>query len=218
VTGVAIVAGPGGALKAGAGIDLAAAELLSAPFRHFVLRRCIDPSTADALLAWFETAAPWRLVETDFYEQYEFNLFDAVLPGLGAQLTDPIVLSEIRSQLAVLFGVEFEDRVGVVAHKLSPGQRTAIHNDYLTREETHRLVIHLNRGLHDEDGGLFMLFNSSDPSDIFRVLRPLNLSDLGFEISARSFHAVSRMHAGDRYTLVFSFYATAAARRSLGRR
>jgi hypothetical protein len=187
------------------------------PFRHFVLGRCLDPKCASVLLDWFEADAPWRLVETDFYEQYEFSLFDADPPGLGEALIEPAGLTEIRWRMASLFGVEFEDRVSVVAHKLSRGQRIAIHNDYLAGEETHRLVIQLNRGLRDEDGGFFMLFNSSDPEDIHRVLRPVNLSGLGFEISARSFHAVSRMHIHERYTLVYSFYTTLAARHALGR-
>jgi len=203
--------------KTGKLINLSDAQLKGTPFRHFVLRHCINPATAAALLDWFEGSAPWRLVETDFYEQYEFSLFDADMPKLGAALVQSAVLGESQSRMAAVFGVEFENRVNVVAHRLSPGQRIAIHNDYLAGEETHRLVIQLNRGLRDEDGGLFMLFNSADATDVHLVLRPLHLSGLGFEISDRSFHAVSRMHAGNRYTLVFSFYATPAARHALRR-
>jgi hypothetical protein len=197
-------------------IDVTGSQLVLSPFRHFTIRRCINDVTASALLDWFETEAPWHLVKTNFYEQYEFSLFDAELPSYAGLLIEPRGVAHARSQMAVLFGVEFEQRVNVVAHKLSPGQRIAIHNDYLAGEETHRLVVQLNRGLDDDAGGMFILFNSADPSDIHQVLRPLHLSGLGFEISARSFHAVSRMHAGDRYTLVFSFYTTAAARRALG--
>jgi hypothetical protein len=95
----------------------------------------------------------------------------------------------------------------VVAHKLLPGQRIAIHNDYLVVEETHRLTIQLNRGLSDADGGFFMLFNSGDPADIHRVLRPVRNTAIAFMISPESYHAVSRLHGGVRYTLVYSFYA-----------
>ena len=88
-----------------------------------------------------------------------------------------------------------------------PGQRIAIHNDYLIGEETHRLIVQVNRGLKDEDGGFFMLFNSFDASDVHRVLRPIHGSAIGFEISPASHHAVSRLYGEERYTLVYSFYA-----------
>ena len=88
-----------------------------------------------------------------------------------------------------------------------PGQRIAIHNDYLGGHESHRLTIQFNRGLRDRDGGLFVLFNSDDPKDIHRIIRPVAGSGLGFEIGENSNHAVSRLHHGVRYTLVFSFHA-----------
>ncbi len=110
----------------------------------------------------------------------------------------------------------FDDRTMLVAHRLMPGQRIAIHNDHLTGGETHRLTIQLNRGLRDEDGGFFMLFNSSDPKDIHRIIRPVTGSGIGFEIGRNSNHAVSRLHGGERYTLVYSFFAQAYARWNSG--
>jgi 2OG-Fe(II) oxygenase superfamily len=109
--------------------------------------------------------------------------------------------------MARSFEVRLEEKVTLVAHKLVPGQRIAIHNDYLVGEETHRLTVQLNRGLCDADGGLFLLFNSSDASDIHRILRPLSGSAIAFAIGPDSHHAVSRLHSGERYTLVYSFYA-----------
>ena len=73
--------------------------------------------------------------------------------------------------------------------------------------ETHRLTVQLNRGLRDEDGGFFMLFNSDDPSDVHRILRPVSASAIGFAIGPDSHHAVSRLHGGTRFTLVYSFHA-----------
>ncbi len=105
------------------------------------------------------------------------------------------------------FGCRLTDRVDLVAHTLLPGQRIAIHNDYLVGEETHRLTVQLNRGLSDEDGGFFMLFNSLDAADLHRVLRPVSNTAIAFEISTKSHHAVSRLHGGERYTLVYSFHA-----------
>ena len=52
-----------------------------------------------------------------------------------------------------------------------------------------------------------MLFNSADPTDIHKLFRPVNLSGLLFEISAASHHAVSQVHGGARYSLIYSLRA-----------
>jgi hypothetical protein len=189
------------------GITLLATEQHLAPFRYVLAERCIAPALERALLDWFETEAPWRLVETDFYEQYEFSVLDQMLPASVEPLAEGDGLATIRAAMESLFEVRLDRRMMLVAHKLLPGQRIAIHNDYLVGEETHRLTVQLNRGLSDEDGGLFMLFNSFDTSDIHRILRPVSGSAIAFAISPDSHHAVSRLHGGERYTLVYSFYA-----------
>lgn len=184
-----------------------AIEFVDTPFRYFLVRRCLDQDTEGALLDWFETQAPWTLTETDFYEQYEFSMRHACLPPSLVPLTDQCNLSQLSTTMGSLFDLVFSNRVSMLAHKLVPGQRIAIHNDYLDGHETHRLTIQLNRGLCDRDGGMFLLFNSPDPHDIHRIIRPIAGSALGFEIGERSNHAVSRLHHGERYTLVYSFYA-----------
>ena len=185
----------------------------SVPFRYFLARRCLARGIEQAVLDWFETDAPWRLVETDFYEQFELSMLDTALPATVCPLTATESVATIRRQMAAIFDVAFDDRTTLVAHKLMPGQRIAIHNDYLAGEETHRLIIQLNRGLRDEDGGLVMLFNSFDPNDIHRIIRPINGSAMGFEIGKNSNHAVSRLYGEERYTLVYSFCARLGAER-----
>ena len=177
------------------------------PFRYFLARRCLTPDVERALLEWFETDAPWRLAETDFYQQHEFDMLDAALPPNAASVVAPDSVAAMRRTTAAIFDVVFDDRVRLTAHRLTRGQRIAIHNDYLVGEETHRLIVHVNRGLRDDDGGLFMLFDSCDPRDVHRIIRPVGGTGIGFEIGQHSNHAVSRVHGGERYTLVYSFYA-----------
>jgi len=186
---------------------LEAVELHDAPFRYFLARCCLAPDIEQTLLEWFETDAPWQLVKTDFYEQYECRMLDVILPESVSLLTSPDNFSALRREMTEIFDVAFDERILLVAHKLVPGQRIAIHNDYLVGKETHRLTIQLNRGLRDEEGGLFMLFNCFEPSDIHRIIRPVCRSVIGFEIGENSHHAVSLLHGGERYTLVYSFYA-----------
>lgn len=194
-------------------MNLGAPALQAVPFAHILADRCLDLRTELNLLDWFEQDAPWRLVETNFYEQYEFSLLDVGIPPAIARTFEGPVLAALRRQMSEVFGVTLTTRVNAVAHKLVPGQHIAIHNDYLQGEETHRLTVQLNRGLSDEDGGLFLLFNSFDPADIHSIHRPRSGTGIGFEIGPNSHHAVSRMHGGARFTLVFSFYAEPAATR-----
>jgi hypothetical protein len=178
-------------------------ELLPTPFRYAAFDYCLTPEAGDVLLEWFDSAAPWQLVETDFYEQYELDLTSSSPPD-RPDIFDLRTLAHLRHSMEDLFSQKFCPAVKAVAHKLVPGQRIGIHNDYLPGQETHRLLIQINHGLTDEAGGFFMVFNSRDPHDIHEILRPRHLSGLAFEISPNSFHAVSQLHSDVRYTLVFS--------------
>ena len=108
-----------------------AVEFVDFPFRYFLARRCLAQGIEQILLDWFESGAPWQLVETNFYEQYEFGMLDVALPESVSPLTSPSNLSALRHSVAALFDVALDDQVTLVAHKLIPGQRIAIHNDYL---------------------------------------------------------------------------------------
>jgi len=185
---------------------LAPSHIAAVPFRYFSTDGCLAPEMEAALLEWFEHGAPWRLVETDFYEQFEFDMRDVELPDPIASLISPASLDELRAKMEAAFGDPLGKHVQVVAHRLVPGQRIAIHNDMREGGETHRLTVQLNRGLVDEDGGFFMLFNSDDANDIHRIMRPISGSAIGFAISPASHHAVSRLHNAERFTLVYSFY------------
>ena len=80
-------------------------------------------------------------------------------------------------------------------------------DDYLENGETHRLVVQLNRGWTAGDGGYFLLFGDDTPEDLRVVLAPMSRQALLFEISHRSHHAVSKVVRGERYSIVYSFYA-----------
>ena len=67
------------------------------------------------------------------------------------------------------------------------------------------MLVQLNRGWDDANGGILMLFAGSRAEDVERMVRPTHASAVSFEISPTSFHAVSTIHSGERYTLVYSF-------------
>lgn len=164
---------------------------------------------AENILQWFERDAPWQLRVESFYEQYELNLQKANPPAaLQALIAD----ETIEKLSCRMLGPLTQDHLILTeanAHKLLPGQTIKIHNDYIDGMETHRVLVQLNRNWIDEDGGMLMLFSGPNPDDVARVIRPMHGSATGFEISPTSFHAVSTIRAGARYTLVYSFKRTA---------
>lgn len=185
---------------------LSSVETFSTPFDYFVSPQALEPNLSAAVLSWLETAAPWKLVETDFYEQYEFSLWDIEIPPSLLVLREPNFLNELRTTVGNLFQVDLANNVDIAAHRLIPGQRIRLHNDFISGQKTYRLTIHLNRAWKQEDGGLLLLFNSSQAADIHRAYGPIHNSAFGFSVSPNSNHAVSTIHGGERFTLVYSFY------------
>jgi Rps23 Pro-64 3,4-dihydroxylase Tpa1-like proline 4-hydroxylase len=188
-------------------LNISPFEVFSEPFPYAVSARAFDDGVSTDILAWLESEAPWKLVETGFYEQFEFSFVDAVLPAGLTFLREQTFIDSLASEIRRLFGVSLSGRVDATAHRLLPGQRIRIHNDFIPEAETHRLLIQLNRRWRDEDGGFLLFFNSPDPADVHKVLRPVHNRVVAFAISPDSHHAVTTVHGGERYTLIYSFYA-----------
>ena len=188
-------------------VDLSSARLESDPFPFSVVPHALCDSIEQATLLWFEQAAPWDLTEESFYSQHEFDMRDLELPSDVAQLAADSTLAAMRELTSELFRRRLGAAVDVTAHRLTAGQRIRIHDDYLEEGETHRLVVQLNRGWAFGDGGHLLLFGSRKPEDVRIVLAPMSKQALLFEISERSHHAVSKVVCGERYSIVYSFYA-----------
>jgi len=164
-------------------------QLRRQPFPYSVVTQGLEPRDADDVLDWLESDAPWQLRIADFYEQHEFSFADVLVPRAVGQVE-----------------ADLDERIDITAHKLTAGQRIRIHNDFIPGEESHRLLIQLNRGWSDDNGGALVFFNSEDPRDVHRMLRPVHNTGVLFEISPSSLHAVTPISAGERFTLVLSFF------------
>ncbi len=177
------------------------------PFPYFTASVILDQNAVSSLLTWFEEGARWKLVVADFYEQHELECSEDELKTPLSFLTNQGFLEKLRREAGEHFDLSFSDRVEWIVHKLLPGQRIRIHNDLLAGSETHRVILHINRGWSLSKGGFLMFFNSPDPADVDRVLMPVNGSLVGFEISEKSSHAVSLVLDGERCAIVYSLYA-----------
>jgi Rps23 Pro-64 3,4-dihydroxylase Tpa1-like proline 4-hydroxylase len=187
--------------------DFAHLSVRKTPFPHGIISPFLKPDLGLAVLNWFESKARWRLVETDFYEQYEFDIGDVTIPIELDFLKDLTLLRRLRFWVESAFSVALSGNVDLTAHKLLPGQRIRLHNDFLPGQESHRIVVQLNRGWTFEDGGVLMLFDGMEPESVKSIISPIHNSAFTFAISPNSNHAVSKINRGERYTLVYSFYA-----------
>jgi len=186
-------------------LDLSSAVSQDAPFPHFSSTSVLKNNLEAKIYEWFETTADWYLVETDFYEQYEFSLLNVILPKDVECLVDKSFLNIIEQQFSESFKVEGFELVDIVAHKLVNSQHIGVHNDFINGEETHRMVLHINPHWLEKHGGYLLLFNSSDSKDMDKVVSPVDNSAFGFEISRKSHHAVSKIYDYTRYTIVYTF-------------
>jgi len=175
------------------------------PFRHVTCREFLPTALLEETLSWMQEDAPWKLRIESFYEQWELHLSPEILPPQLQELLAPEAIANIERRLVRPIEAGRVRFVEATAHKLVAGQIIRIHNDYLDEGETHRVLFQLNRGWRDEQGGLLMLFGSESPEDVRRVVRPTHGSAFAFEISPSSFHAVSRIAGGNRFTMVYSF-------------
>ena len=181
------------------------------PFEHFV-GHCMELGDCQELLYWLETDAPWELTTTDFYAQYEVSLLHTSLAPVVRRLACPDILTSLRGWMAGQFRQPLSERVDVTAHKLIAEQTIRIHNDYLRHGESHRLLLHLNRAWEPEHGGYLMLFSGPEPETVSKVVQPRHGSVQAFAISPRSYHAVSTVHGGERFTIVYSFFPDISSR------
>lgn len=191
-------------------INLVDSSIINQPFKHFIKRDVIQPELSRELLNYFEHFAQWNSQSIDrFYDSYNLNLLNATLPDEVKFFSAKRNIQHIKQQVEELYQVKLSNKIDVAAHKLIQGQSIRIHNDLSPIGQSHRLLIQINRGWKTTFGGILMLLDSEDPEDVTdnqKFYLPENGSSVLFQISSISFHAVSEVLVGNRYTLVYSFY------------
>lgn len=175
------------------------------PFPHFVCPVVFSPEFESSVQNWLNNAHEWTLTQTDFYSQYEFSVMHASLPGQLCYLTSSEAIEAVAETFRKTLKAKPLHLTEITAHKLVQGHRMGVHNDYIDGEETHRLVIQINNGWKEHQGGYLMLFRSGNAQDVSKIISPVSNTAFGFEISNRSFHAVSTVQDFLRYTLVYTF-------------
>src|SRR5260221_13320550 len=180
---------------------------LAAPYRHVYFPQVLRPSVASSIRLELGSL-PWRLAETDFYQQYEVSLLDGPPVAIGASLAalrqaaTSDEFARVLTQLTTHRGLRTVD---VACHRSTTGQTIGIHTDHSEDRETCRLTLHFNDRWSIEDGGLFVVFGSEDPASAMEAFAPEMNTAVLFEISERSFHAVTHVECRrPRYSIVIA--------------
>jgi hypothetical protein len=184
-------------------------EWFSEPFPHFFCPEFLDATTADALLAWLD-ARPWRPVGLEGYDGYcdaPLNAWN--LPEALSGMVAPGFLIQLRQLMAQFFAIDSSGPVRATAHRILAGGGLSPHTDVSHIRFTHRLLVQLNRGWSPECGGLLCLHGgnpNANQESLRKSVPPIHRSGFAFEISERSFHSVTPVLHGQRYTLSYTFY------------
>ncbi len=137
---------------------------------------------ADSMLCWLTEKAQWQPRKLDGYLGYcDISLQYGDLPRRLNALLALEALSELRASMGSFFQMDAEGYVRVTAHR--------------------------------DNGGLLCVFDgnpSAKKQTKQKLLLPAHRSAFAFEISNRSFHAVTPVVTGERYTLSYTFYAPSA--------
>ncbi len=185
------------------------AVTIATPFPHAVVADFFEPDVCQRLLEWLEENDRWRgRVADEFYNIEEMVVTADELPRELAFLLEPSFLAKLRRQMRGFFGVEFQELTTLRLHKLANGCRIRVHTDFGTEPDTHRLVVHLTRDWEVERGGILMFLDAAHLGELHEAHRdyvPVPGLAVGFEISERSYHAVTEVLDGERYTLCYSF-------------
>ena len=186
-------------------VDLEEVEVSEEPFHHFSKTEFFPENLGIRALEWLETNLKWEYTETDFYTQYEFSIKHVQIPEHVSFLNSDVTIKYIMQRFSSVFHVPNLELVDITIHKLLDGHKMGVHNDFIGGEESHRLVVQLNSGWSEQNGGYLMLFNSRNPQDVSKLVRPVHNTAIGFVISPYSFHAVSRVNDFTRYIIVYTF-------------
>lgn len=175
------------------------------PFPHFITPMIFNEGITKAIYQWLHNNLQWSLTEADFYTQFEFSILHTSLPESLFFLRSKETLDQMKMLFKKAMDVNNLQLTEITAHKLTHGHHIGIHNDHINKEETHRITIQINSGWKEDNGGFLLLFHSALAEDVSKIVLPSNNSAFGFQISAKSYHAVSTIYNFSRYSLVYTF-------------
>ena len=173
------------------------------PYRHVRMYPILEPILAQRALSWLRRTGAWARQEGAFYRHDTFALTPDVVPPEAAQIVSPKTLGSLRAILQARFGTEVQRLAHVEAHRSSARDDIGLHTDADVREI--RLMLNLNARWTPSQGGVLQLQDRPGRPCRHVRYRPLHNSATAFRTAPDSYHRVSPMQEGERYTLLYRF-------------
>lgn len=187
------------------------------PYTSIHVKSMFTSEIADELLKWIDDSSHYFVekVEKGFRKADTFDVSPNRIPESLKEAFNSQIIQQVKCKAEELFETSFCDECLLFVQRYREGYGTYVHNDYVSKENrlnkqffTHRLVVYLNHGWKEADGGLFGIFGSSNPDSLVTSYQPVHNSAVGFAIGQNSFHAVSKVNDGTRYNIQFNFRST----------
>ena len=176
---------------------------VTSPYRHVRLYPILDPALAQRALSWLHRTEAWARQEGDFYRHDSFSLTPEVVPPDVEGVVSPNTLGTLRALLQLRFATEVESFAHVEAHRSTERDDIGLHTDADVSEI--RLMLNLNARWAPGQGGVLQLQDRPGPACRRVRYRPLHNSATAFRTATDSYHRVSSMQEGERYTLLYRF-------------
>ena len=173
------------------------------PFPHLWWGTFLPPSIADQALSWLETVHIWKREQSDIHLYDSFNLSDIHMPGVVGGIVSTRFLGRVRRSLEEVLQVGLSSVVRVQVHRLLPGHVIGEHTDAQALEV--RVAVVLCRSRPALTGGELILFASPNEHQQRRAYPPLHNHAVGFQTGTATPHAVSQVHNGARFSLIYRF-------------
>jgi len=161
---------------------------------------------ADDVLNWLDGNDYWKRHDGGFYNADVMSAEKLDPPVRCAPLFRTEGRAGLEKATSRLFAEHLQLHGPLVAHRMTPPQGVGIHSDAPEPgEETHRLVVLLADGWSRLQGGHFVLLERDSPMSAKTIIPHAHNMAIAFRLTRHSFHAVTNLTAGRRFSIVASF-------------
>lgn len=174
-----------------------------APFEHCLIIGLLSPGEEADILTAFESESRWKRREEHFYTHSSIDLSQIEPSPVYTPLCGRERISFLRVLIDKAFNTACSEEVRVWGHRLRPGEGIGIHNDNCDSEI--RLVLQLNRQWFPRFGGLSILLSRLDKHTLDKIYLPRSNTAIAFATTRTSYHAVSEVMEGERFSVVYVF-------------
>lgn len=174
-----------------------------APYPHLRLYPVLGPTLAKRVLCWLQGADAWQRDVRSFSRHDSFALTPAIVPTEAGSAVSPRLLMAMRGELRSRLQVDLKPFAWIEAHRSTKRDRIGIHTDEGVNEV--RVALNLNSGWTEGRGGLLSLQDRPVGPRKRVEYSPFHNSATAFRTTPTSYHRVSPINGGRRYTLLYRF-------------